>query len=218
MWKFLKKKLLFCSILVCFLALTTNIFGQTSKATTFVNVSPNRFAPEFYGEVLSLKATLVNLPGASAAGSTWTLYYEVYFLPEGHATEVALKRGGRLGSETSAGDFPKRIFLGKGGFTKKNLKTLANRTAVSDNFKLRSMIPVSLQMENTKLLTVYTMKVYDANLKKTILKNGLFFGGVFVGNKQKREKMYLNFYISASGEVYVSQVEKEDDSTEWKMF
>lgn len=209
-----RKKLFICSIFVCFLGLT-NIFGQTSKGTVFVNVTPNRLAPEFYDENLFLKATLVNLPGANAAGSAWTLSYEVYFLPEGHVREVAREKGGRLGSETGAGDFPKRILLGKGSFTRKNLKTLEERTAVGEKFKSRSKIPSSLQTEGANLLTVYTLKVYDAKLKKTLLKNGVFIGRPFIGDKQKREKMYLNFYVTPAGEIFSSQLEKEDNSTEW---
>ncbi len=214
MLRFLSKKFFICSIFVCFLGLT-NIFGQTPKATTFINVTPNRYAPEFYSEDLSLKATLVNLPGASVAGSTWTLSYEVYFLPEGEARELALKRGGRLGSETSVSDFPKRIFLGKGSFTKKNLKSLVNRTTTSENFKFKSKIPVSQQMEAARLITAYTMKIYDAKLKKTLVKTRIFYGRVFIGDKQERKKLYLSFYVTPSGEVYDSQLEKEDNSTEW---
>lgn len=214
MLRFLSKKLFVCSIFVCVLGLT-NVFGQATKVDSFIIVTPNRYAPEFYGEDLSVKATLVDLPGADMAGSTWTLSYEVYFLPEGVVKELALKRGGRLGAETSVSDFPQRIFLGKGDFTKKNLKTLADRTVISENFKFRSKIPVSMQMETAKLITAYTMKIYDAKLKKTLVKTRNFYGRVFIGNKEKkREKIYLTFNVTPSGDVYDSPLEKEDDSTE----
>ena len=210
----LRKKLFICLICMCFFGVI-NVLGQKPKVTTFINVTPNRFAPEFYAEDLSVKATLVNLPGADTAGSTWTLSYEVYFLPEGQVGELAAKRGGRLGSETSVSDFPKRIFLGKAGFTKKNLKTLADRTVISEKFKFRSKIPVSLQMENANIITAYTIKVYDAKLKKTLVRNRIFYGRIFIGDKQKRSKVYLSFYIPPSGEINDSQLEKEDNSTKW---
>jgi len=216
MFKSLRRKLVICSILTCVFGLS-NIFGQSSKVTNWINVTPNKLAPEFYGEDLSLKATLVNLPGANVAGSAWTLWYEVYFLPEGQLREVAIKKGGRLGAETGAGDFPKRIFLGKGSFTKKSLNTLAKRTAISEKFAFESKVPASLQMEGANLLTVYTIKIYDAKLKKTLVNNGLFYGRVFIGDKQKREKAYLNFYVDSSGSIFKSQLEKEDDSTDWQV-
>lgn len=214
MLKFSGKKLFICSIFVCFLGLT-NIFGQSSKVTSWINVTPNRFAPEFYADDLSVKAALVNLPGANAAGSTWTLSYEIYFLPEGHLREVAREKGGRLGSETDAGDFPKRIFLGKDDFTKKSLKTLAERTSIGEKFAFKSKVPAAQQTEGANLLTVYTLKIYDAKLKKTLVKNRAFIGNPFIGDKEKREKIYLNFYVAPSGEVYDSQLPKEDDSTDW---
>lgn len=214
MMKSLSKKLFICSIFICFLGLA-DIFGQTPKAVTFVNVTPNRFAPEFYGEDLSVKAALVDLPGTNVAGSTWTLSYEVYFLPEGHLKEVAREKGGRLGSETGASDFPKRIFLVKDGFTKKSLKTLTERTAIGENFKFQPKIPSPLRTEGADLFMVYTTKIYDAKLKKTLVKNSAFIGRIFNGNKQKREKMYLNFYVTPAGEMFSSQLEKENNSTEW---
>lgn len=156
------------------------------------------------------------MPGANVAGSTWTLWYEVYFLPEGQLREVALKKGGRLGEEIGAGDFPRRIFLGKGSFKRKSLKTLAERTATGGKFAFKSKIPAALQMEGANLLTVYTIKIYDAKLKKTIVNNGVFYGRSFIGDKQKREKAYLNFYVDSSGNIFKSQLEKEDDSTDWQ--
>lgn len=216
MLKFSGKKFFVCAIFVFCFGLT-NIFGQTSKVTSWINIAPNRFAPEFYADDLYVKAALVNLPGANVAGSSWMLSYEVYFLPEGHLKEVALKKGGRLGAETGASDFPKRVFLGKGDFTKKDLKTLPERTTTGEKFAFKSKVPAAQQTEGATLLTIYTLKIYDAKLRKTLVKSSLFFGRMFIGDKQKREKIYLNFYVEPSGEVYDSQLPKEDDSTDWRV-
>src|SRR6187397_1302802 len=45
-------------------------------------ITPNRIAPELYSDKLSLKITLMNLPGAATSTSYWEVEYQVFFVPE----------------------------------------------------------------------------------------------------------------------------------------
>jgi hypothetical protein len=44
-------------------------------------ITPNRLAPEVYSDNLSLKITLMNLPGAATSTSHWEVEYQVIFVP-----------------------------------------------------------------------------------------------------------------------------------------
>ena len=45
-------------------------------------IRPNLIAPEVYADKLSLKITLMNLPGAAMPSSNWEVEYKVFFVAE----------------------------------------------------------------------------------------------------------------------------------------
>src|ERR1051325_9866796 len=45
-------------------------------------IKPNLIAPELYPDKLSLKITLMNLPGAATSASYWEVEFQVFLVPE----------------------------------------------------------------------------------------------------------------------------------------
>src|SRR6185369_6286098 len=45
-------------------------------------IRPNLIAPELYSDKLSLKITLMNLPGAATSASHWEVEFQLFFVPE----------------------------------------------------------------------------------------------------------------------------------------
>ena len=45
-------------------------------------IRPNLIAPELYSDELSLKITLMNLPGAATSASHWEVEFQLFFVPE----------------------------------------------------------------------------------------------------------------------------------------
>ena len=59
------------------------VMGQQQKMRVDGRtIKPNAIAPELYSDKLSLKITLMNLPGAAASTSHWEVEFQVYLVPE----------------------------------------------------------------------------------------------------------------------------------------
>ena len=104
---------------------------QERKTGRLVAVTPNRLAPELYSEKLTLRITLMNLPGANEPRSQWQGEYKVYFVAEREFEKIMrqLKREGR-DRELTPELFPQKVLLAQGSFAKNGLKTLSARTFI----------------------------------------------------------------------------------------
>src|ERR1041384_3399734 len=73
-------------------------------------IKPNLIAPELYSDKLSLKITLMNLPGAVTQASHWEVEFQVFFVPEQDFRKNTedLKKSGK-GRELRPEYFPTRI-------------------------------------------------------------------------------------------------------------
>ena len=97
-------------------------------------IRPNLIAPELYSDKLSLKITLMNLPGAATSASYWEVEFQVFFVPEqdfGKNMKEINKAG--KGRELRPEYFPSRILLATGKFNKQRLDTLKERAFVRQN-------------------------------------------------------------------------------------
>jgi hypothetical protein len=197
---------------------------QEKKAGRLIAVTPNRLAPELYSEKLTLRITLMNLPGANEPRSQWQGEYKVYFVAEREFEKIMrqLKREGR-DRELTPELFPQKVLLAQGSFAKNGLKTLSERTFIVKGIDFKRKIPTDQQTSFATIMSFYSIKVYDAKLGKTIYDSGVFFSPPFEvqGNDQRSmaplSTIYLNFYVSEDGDIYKSS-RKEDSGREvWGM-
>src|SRR5690348_2068601 len=98
--------------------------GQQKMRIDRRTVRPNLIAPELYSDKLSLKITLMNLPGAETSASYWEVEFQVFFVPE-QDFEKNMKEINKAGKgrELRPEYFPSRILLATGKFNKQRLDT-----------------------------------------------------------------------------------------------
>lgn len=193
---------------VCY-AVAVSAAAQERKTTlgSATMREANLRAPELYSDQLKLTIVLANLPGATDAGSTWETSYEIYFISESAYYSVIdhLPPGGHSLEPTL---FPQKVLLAEGRFKKDKLSSSAARTEIREDIALRSKVADREKTKFGRLMTAYSVKVYDARLKMSLYHLGLFVTYVFEkasGAVTPRKTLYLGFSVTPQGELSYSQ-------------
>jgi|SRR5215216_2944735 len=185
-------------------------------------IRPNLIAPELYPDKLSLKITLMNLPGAVMSASRWEVEFQVFFVPEVDFRKNLedVKKAGK-GRELRPEYFPSRILLATGKFNKHKLGTLKERAFVHQ-IAFRDKIPREQQTSFSSLMSFYSVKVFDGKLKKDIYGSSVFIVPPFERDTDNsnsflaRTELFLNFFVSDDGSLYKSNTKSASETTEWK--
>ncbi len=210
----MKNNILTSLFLLAFLLLAVKYsFGQKSKST-FIRASPNVYAPNFYSDKLNLQVMLVNLPGVQTKGSSFAGSYSIYFVPEGEIERIVESRGGTI-DELKQTDVTNKILLNQGSFSKPS--PALNRTLEKSGILFRQKVPDKQRTMLGEILIFYSLKIYDAVLKKSIYKESVFFYLPFEPENmtEARKTLYLSFYINENGKLYTSSLPRDKSSTSW---
>jgi len=185
-------------------------------------IRANLIAPELYSDKLSLKITLMNLPGAATATSYWEVEFQVFFVPEkdfGKNLDDAKQAGN--GRDLKPEYFPTRILLATRKFNKHNLGTFNERAYVRPGIAFRNKIPPEQQTTFSSLLSFYSVKVFDGKLKKDIYASAVFIVPPFERDTNDsngllpRSNLFLNFFVADDGSLYKSNTKRASETTEW---
>jgi hypothetical protein len=164
--------------------------------------------------------TLINLPGAEEAGSYWEASYQIFFISEANFGS-ALKAAPIGGWNPTPANFPGRILLGEGKIKRTSLRTLSNRTYLSKALPLKAKVPDKSRTKYGRLLTSYSVKIFDGRLKSSIYRSGVFLTNPFTGDARigeeegARKLLYANFYVSPDGQLFYSQWPRNSEATTW---
>lgn len=186
-------------------------------------IAPNTVTPELYSENLSLKITLMNLPGAKSSASTWQVEYRIYFVPETEFEKTfrQVKKEGKS-RELHPEYFPNKTLLAEGKLNKRDLSTLPLRTMVRERIEFKRKIATEQQTSFSNILSFYSVKIYDGELKKDIYQSDVFIVPPFdtdaedKSSLRPRSHVYLNFYVSPEGAIYRSSRKSASETTEWR--
>ena len=201
--------------------------AQTKPQMRMVRIEPNTPAPELYADKINFRTTLVNLPGANSDGSSFQVFYDLYFVSEAEfqksiqniLKDQPSKNGIKVSSSTpTKEDFPVKTLLASGNFIKKNLETIGGRIEEKTAIPFSAKISEKEKTQGAHLITFYTVKIFDAKLSKTIYNEGLFMKMPFVQNDGKNtasDTFYLNFYVNEKGGLYESSLERDKTSDSW---
>lgn len=189
---------------------------KPGRRTRSIRFEPNVHAPDLYADKLTMQFMLVNLPGAGMKGTSWRGEYKLYFIPEAEFEKVKK-------SNLKAEDFTTKTLLTEGSFRKDGLATPLSRTFVRPSIAFKARIPDGQRTKFAKLLTVYSVKIYDAKLKTTLYKSSLFIAHPFdtdelFSNSEKtiaRKTVYTSFFVAADGDLYTAQWRHETNDTSW---
>jgi hypothetical protein len=184
-------------------------------------IRPNLMAPELYSDQLSLKITLMNLPGAVTSASHWEGEFQVFFVPEQDFRRNIddIKKAGK-GRELRPEYFPSRILLGTGKFNKHRLGSLKERAFVRQ-IAFRDKVPREQQTSFSSLMSFYSIKVFDGKLKKDIYGSDVFIVPPFERDTNNgnsffpRTELFLNFFVADDGSLYRSNTKSASETTEW---
>lgn len=192
----------------------------SAKATVVRRLEPNLYAPGLYADNLKIKVTLVNLPGAGDPQSYWECSYQLYFISEAEF-QNAVKQLPPGRYDLRPDQFPNKVLLAKGAFKKEGLSALQDRTYVQSDVAFKSRVPDKDRTKFARLMTSYSVKIFDARLKSPVYRSGVFLTHPFddTGGAAKtapRETIYLNFFVSPEGELFYSQWPRETTGTSWK--
>lgn len=185
-------------------------------------IRPNVIAPELYSDKLSLKITLMNLPGAATSTSRWEVEFQVFFVPEQDFREnlIEIKKAGK-GRDLRPEYFPGRILLASGKFNKHRLGTLKERAFVRQEIAFRDKVPPNQQTTFSSLISFYSVKVFDGKLKKYIYGSDVFIVPPFEKDTNDRirllprSELFLNFFVADNGSLYKSNTKSASETTEW---
>jgi hypothetical protein len=186
--------------------------GQTNR-TTFFNITPNTYAPNLYSEKINLQISLVDLPGSHQKGSVFQGSYKIYFTPEGEIEKLAQNRGGI--DQMKGDDILTKILVAEGTFNKTLLA--ADRIFERRNIDFKSRVPDKQRTISGKLVIFYSIKVYDAKLKKSIYKDSIFIYFPFERSdtSKARDTFHLSFLVTENGQMFTSSLPRERSSTKW---
>ena len=169
---------------------------------------PDLPAPDLFADKLTLKAALIDLPGATNPKSTWELTYAVYFIPEREYYSL-LDRLPPGQHNLEVEKFTRKILLAQGRVNKVSLASPQDRSEIKDIiFKTR--VPEKDKTKFARLLTSYSVKIYDAHLKMPVYHSGVFVTNVFEKGSGKNQaapknSLYLNFLVSPEGNLSYTQ-------------
>jgi len=166
---------------------------------------PNLYAPHLYADNLNFEAALLNLPGVGNKQSYWELSYQIFFVPEDKYYE-ALKRAPKGPSNPTPEEFPGRILLAKGH----RVKMRVSRTITLHGVPFKQKIPDAQRTKFAHLLTAYSVKIFDAQLKTTVYYSGIFLTEPYEQDETDqaiaRKTIYLNFGVNRDGTLNRSQL------------
>ena len=181
---------------------------------------PNLYAPHVYSDDLEFIATLVDLPGAKNKQSYWELSYQLYFIPEDKYYE-AVKRLPRGPSNPTPEQFPGKMLLLEGHKKTRRLDTLKERTIRLTGVRFKQRVPDAQRTKFACLMTHYSVKIFDGELKTTVYRSGVFFADPYEDHPQDpnqavaRKKIYASFIVTPEGILYRSQRPRDPNSTKW---
>jgi hypothetical protein len=213
-------------LLMLFLAAFAPVPGQQPKARVDRRmITPNRLTPELYADRLALKITLVNLPGAKVSNSYWQAEYKIFFVPERDFEEITkqLAKEGKT-KDLKPEYFPSKVLLAEGAVSKRGVASLPERTFARRDIEFKRKITPERQTSFSSILSFYTVKIYDAELKKTIYQSDLFIVPPFDTDSPDRTSMlprtdlYLSFFVASDGSLYNSNRKRSSESSEWKPY
>src|SRR5690242_11304825 len=123
-----RQSLIILSCLLLSTAWPVGGVGQRKMRIDRRTIRPNLIAPDLYSDKLSLKITLMNLPGATNSASYWEVEFKVFFVSE-EDFEKSMKELNKTGKgrDLRPEYFPGRILLATGKFNKQKLDTLQER-------------------------------------------------------------------------------------------
>lgn len=211
--------LLLCSSLMSVLGAGEQSSNQKMRIDRRT-IRPNVIAPELYADALSLKITLMNLPGASIPTSHWEVEFKVFFVAE-QDFEKSMKEINKAGKgrELRPEYFENRIMLAEGKLSKQNLPTLKERAFFKHGIGFQDKVPREQQTSFSSILTFYSVKIFDAKLKKHIYGSDVFVVPPFETDKDSvspRADLFLNFFVAEDGALYRSNTKSASETTEWK--
>lgn len=185
-------------------------------------IRPNRVAPELYNDELSLKITLMNLPGATTPSSFWEVEYRIYFVAEQdfERTVREMNKAGR-GRSFRPEHFQSRILLAEGKFNKRELTSLKDRTFFRQKIGFRSKVPRNQQTSFSSIMSFYAVRVFDGKLKQDVYGSDVFIVPPFENDTNDgnsllpRHDLFLNFFVSDKGVLFKSNTKSASESTEW---
>lgn len=217
------KAFYFFFIIVLAVAATRGYAQNPQAKVDRRTITPNSVTPELYSDNLSLKITLMNLPGAKSAASYWQFEYKIYFVAEAEFEKTIrqLKKEGK-NRELRPEYFPNKTLLAEGKLDKRDLSTLQTRTVIRDGIEFKRKIPTEQQTPFSSILSFYSIKIYDGDLKKDVYQSDSFIVPPFdtdsddKSNFLPRSHVYLNFYVSPEGALYRSNRKSASETTEWK--
>jgi len=220
--KTLQRLIIFACLLCSSLWPVAGVGQEPKMRVDGRTIKPNLIAPELYSDKISLKITLMNLPGAATSTSHWEVEYQVFLVPErDFGTNIKdIKKAGKS-RELRPEYFPSRILLATGKFDKHKLGTLKDRAFVRQ-IAFRNQVPPEAQTSFSSLLSFYSIKVFDGKLKKDIYGSDVFIVPPFErdGNDRTslfpRTELYLNFFVANDGWLYKSNIKSDSETTEWK--
>ncbi|HEV8428875.1 MAG TPA: hypothetical protein VGQ41_13315 [Pyrinomonadaceae bacterium] len=170
---------------------------------------PNLYAPQLYADNLDFVANLVKLPGVDSKRSYWELSYQLFFVPEDKYYE-ALKRLPKGPSNPSPEEFPGRILLAQGHKRRMRVSTQQERTIMLTGVPFKRKVPDAQRTKYAYLLTAYSVKIFDAELKTTVYYSGIFLTQPYEESSDQKEiarrTIYLNFGVNRDGSLNRSQV------------
>lgn len=220
------KTLLLCCALVSGLCPTAGADERSEDQKMRIDrqtIRPNQLASELYADELSLKITLMNLPGTATPSSYWEVEYKVYFVAEQdfERTVKEMNKAGK-GRELKPEHFQSKILLAEGKFSKQRLTTLKDRTFLREKIDFRGKVPHAQQTSFSSIMTFYAVKVFDAKLKKDVYGSDVFVVPPFDSDTtdknslSPRKELFLNFFVADDGSLYRSNTKSASESTEWK--
>ena len=187
----------------CIMAATSTFAQDRKNVMSPATVrEPNLPAPNLFADRLKFNATLSDLPGSSDPNSTWELVYEIYFIPEKEFYSVIQRLPSGQGS-LQARQFPRKTLLAEGRIKKASLATLQARSNVQA-MDFKSRVPEKDKTKFSRLLTSYSVKIYDARLKIPIYHSGVFVTNIFDKSPNiavAKNDLYLNFSVSPEGRL-----------------
>ena len=200
----------FKSVLIsafCIMAATGTFAQDRNKMMSPAIIrEPNLPAPNLFADQLKFNATLSDLPGSSDPNSTWELVYEIYFIPEKDFYSV-IERLPPGQHSLQARQFTRKILLAGDRIKKASLSTLQARSNVQA-MDFKSRVPEKDKTKFSRLLTSYSVKIYDARLKIPIYHSGVFVTNIFDKGSNTvvpKNDLYLNFSVSPEGRLSFNQ-------------
>ena len=205
--------------------------SQTQKPSRIGSIKtrePNLLAPDLYSNKLKVRVSLVDLPGSNEQGSYWEVTYKLYFISEAEYHEVLnqiLRRseagGGAVTWNPDPSAFPGKILLAEGEFRKTKLSLLQDRVHEREGIVFKSKIPDKDRTKYAHILSSYSVKIFDAQLKTPIYKSGEYLTTPFIDNPEvksdviPRTTIYINFFVSPKGQLFTSQMPREPQDKAW---